>query len=437
MPEKTPDLEAVVTAVEEVKSTFEAYKESNEERMAEAIKGAVDPLLEDRMKKINDDLDKKQKIIDDLWTATKRKHVTLDGRSLDIDDLDAKALCWAQLCAKAKGTRVDEYTHEESMKYKKAFLRYLRKNDRLLGDDEIKALSVGSDPDGGYRVDPDTSGRIVERQFESSPMRAHASVQIISTDALEGVHDVDEAASGWVGETAARPETATPQLDVWRIPVHEQYAEPRATQKLLDDAFVDMESWLANKVSDIFTRTENTAFITGAGSNTPRGIATYPDRAVAATFELGAIEQFDSGVNGAFAADPNGPDVLFDVIYGLLSNYHANASWFMNRTTTGVVRKMQDGNGQYQWQPSLAAGQPATLAAFPVAIFSDIAALATGSLSVAFGDMAQAYQIVDRIGIRVLRDPYTTKPFVKFYTTKRVGGDVVNFEAIKWINFQA
>jgi len=438
MPKDTLDLKAVVEAVEEVKNTFEAYKESNEERMAEAIKGAVDPLLTERMKKIDEDLNKKQEIIDQLYTASKRKHVTLDGKDIDIDDLDAKSLCWAQMCAKAQGTRIEEYTHENAQVYRKAFARYLRKDDRVLTADEQKALSVGSDPDGGYVVSPDTSGRVVKRMFETSPVRAHASIQLISTDALEGMHDVDEVTQGWVGETATRAETDTPELAVWRIPVHEQYAEPRATQKILDDAFIDIEAWLADKVADRFARVENAAFITGTGTNQPRGMATYADRATAATFELNTIQQFDTGVNGDFPADPAGPNVLYDAIYGLIAAYRQNASWFMNRTTMGATRKLQDSDGHYQWQPSVAAGQPPTLVGYPVASFEDMATFSTtGALAIAFGDMAATYQIVDRIGIRVLRDPFTTKPFIKFYTTKRVGGDVVNFESLKFINFKA
>ena len=438
MPKDTLDLETVAEAVSEVKTMFEAYKESNEERMAEAIKGAVDPLPAERMAKIDEDLNKKQEIIDQLYIASRRKNVKLDGVDIDIADLDAKALSWAQMCAKAKGTRVEEFTHEDSMTYKKAFMRYLRKDDRVLTADEQKALSVGSDPDGGYVVDPDTGGRIVMRLFETSPMRAFASTQIISTDALEGLHDVDEAAQGWVGETATRPETATPQLDTWRIPVHEQYAEPRATQKLLDDAFIDMEAWLGRKVADRFAREENLAFVTGDGTARPRGFATYPDRAVAATFEIGAIEQFDTGVNGDFAAGVTGPDILYSAIYGLLAGYRQNAVWFMSRATTNQTRILQDTQGRYMWEPSVQAGQPAMLMGYPVASFEDMEDFSTtGALAIAFGDRAETYQIVDRMGIRVLRDPYTTKPFIKFYTTKRVGGDVVNFESLKFINFQA
>jgi len=434
MPEDKIDLEAVVAAVAEVKSTFEAYKESNDERMAEAIKGAVDPLLDERMKKINDDLNKKQEIIDQLYTASRRKNVKLDGKDIDIDELDSKALDWAQACAKAQGTQIHEYTHEQSREYHAAFSRYLRKDDRVLTADEQKALSVGSDPDGGYVVSPDMSGRMVKRIFETSPVRAFASTQLISTDALEGTHDIDEVTQGWVGETASRPETDTPEFAVWRIPVHEQYAEPRATQKILDDATINIEAWLADKVADRMARVENEAFILGTGTNLPRGFMTYPDRAVADTFELGAIERFISGLDAGFPTGVTGPDVLYTVIYGLIAQYRQNAVWFMNRGTTGLVRKLKDVEGRYQWEPSLQAGQPSMLAGYPVASFEDMAAPATDSLSIAFGDLAATYQIVDRIGIRVLRDPFTTKPFIKFYTTKRVGGDVVNFESLKIIS---
>jgi len=277
------------------------------------------------------------------------------------------------------------------------------------------------------------SGRIVGKIFETSPMRAYASVQTISTDALEGLYDLDEAAAGWVGETESRAETDTPTLGKWRIPVHEIYAKPHATQKLLDDAEINMEQWLANKVADKFARTEATAFVTGDGVGKPRGFLTYAD----GTTLPGTIEQFDTGVNGGFGAAPTGGDVLIDALYGLKAQYRANATWFMNRATTKLIRKIKDSDGAYLWSPGIAAGQPATLLGYPVASFEDMPDPATGSLSIAVGDMRAAYQIVDRINIRVLRDPYSSKPYVQFYTTKRVGGDVVNFEAVKLVNFQA
>lgn len=437
MPKDNLDLENIAESVGEVKTAFEEFKRTHEEQIKEAAKGVVDPILEEKMSKINESIDSHQERLDQLWMAQKRRNIQLDGKDVSLEELDAKALHWANMCAKARGSRVGEFDHEALQAYGKAFTAMMRKGEKVLEGDEYKALSVGSDPDGGYVVSPDTSGRIVERIFESSPMRAFASTQVISTDALEGLHDVDEAGSGWVGETESRTETTTPQLDKWRIPVHELCAKPHATQKFLDDAEIDPEAWLAAKVGAKFARDENTAFVTGNGIGKPRGFTDYANWASAGVFEIGAIEQFATGSSGAFAADPNGPDVLYDTIYGLIAQYHANANWFMNRSTAGVVRKMQDSNGAYQWQPSVAAGQPATLAGYPVAIFADMPDIAASSLSIAFGDMAQAYQIVDRIGIRTLRDPYSSKPYVEFYTTKRVGGDVVNFEALKFIAFNA
>lgn len=432
MPKDELDLTQVTQAVAEIKSTFETFKETNELRIKELAKGAIDPVLEEKMGKINADLALKQELIDKLYAAGRRKHLVVDGKEVDQADLDRKALSWANMVAKTRGTRVGAYTHDDALGYKAAFLEYLRKDDRVMGPAEIKALSVGSDPDGGYVVDPDTSGRIVMKQFDTSPMRQYASVQVISSDALEGLFDLDEAAAGWVGETATRAETATPQLRAWRIPVHEQYGKPRATQKLLDDAYIDMEAWLTAKISEKFSRTENTAFVNGTGVSQPRGFLTY----TAGSTNPGTIVQVATGANGAFASDPAGADKLMGMIYGTKTNYRNNGVWFMNRVTSGGVRVLKDSNGQYLWQPSVQAGQPATLLGYPTATFDDMPDYTTtGALAIAFGDMAEAYQIVDRLGVRVLRDPYSSKPYVEFYATKRCGGDVINFEAISLLKF--
>lgn len=434
MPKDDLDLSQISAAIAEVKTGFEAFKEANDQRVKELARGIADPLVEEKLAKINADLDKKQELIDQLYSASRRKHLTVDGKSVNVEELDTKAAAWASMCAKARGTRIDDYTHEKAMAYKAAFLEYLRKDDRVLGPEETKALSVGSDPDGGYVVDPDTSGRIVMKQFETSPIRQYASVQVISTDALEGLHDLDETSAGWVSETGSRTETSTPQLKAWRIPVHEMYAEPRATQKLLDDAYIDMEAWLAAKVADKFSRVENAAFLSGTGVGQPRGLLTY----TAGTTLPGQIEQIASGANGDFAADPDGADPLLSMIYGIKSQYRQNGVFFMNRTTMGAIRKLKTTDGQYHWQPAVSAGQPSTLFAYPVASFEDMPAYTTtGNLAVGFGDLAEAYQIVDRLGVRVLRDPFTAKPYVKFYTTKRVGGDVVNFEAVKLLKMSS
>jgi HK97 family phage major capsid protein len=422
------EIKAAVGAVEQLHRAFEEFKSTSNENESKR-----DAVLEEKLAKIEADMDAAQKIADEAALAAKRAQRSAVDAGEPGVDLDAKALAWAKGIARQRGTDVHEYGAKDLDAYKAAFDRYLRKDDRALTPDETKALSVGSDPDGGYVVNPDLSGRIVMKVFETSPMRAYASIQTISTDALEGLFDLEEAASGWVAETDTRAETATPQVGKWRIPVHELYAKPKATQKLLDDAEINMEAWLASKVSEKFARDEAAAFVNGNGVGKPRGFLTYAD----GTTLPGTIEQFDTGANGAFASAPGGADVLLSALYGLKQQYRANATWFMNRTTTGLVRRLKDSNGEFVWSPGVAAGQPATLLGYPVAAFEDMPDPATGSLSIAVGDMREGYQIVDRIGIRTLRDPYSAKPYVEFYTTKRVGGDVVNFEAVKIINFQA
>lgn len=431
------DLSAVTKAVAEVKSGFEQFKEAAEAREKELLKkGDVDPLLEEKLQKINADLDEKQKIIDQLYASTKRKSLSFDGKAVENEaELEQKVAAWAAAVARHRGIpEISGFGVEEAISYKAAFSRYLRKDDKVLSADEAKALSVGSDPDGGYLVDPDTSGRMVMKVYETSPIRQYASVQVIATDALEGLFDLDEAGYGWTGETGTRSETTTPELKKWRIPVHEMYAEPRATQKLLDDASVNVESWLADKVADRFARASNAAFVNGTGVDQPRGFLTYDG----GTTNPGQIKRFTTGVNGDFAADPNGADKLIDMIHYLKAPYRARAAFAMNRTTLGGVRLLKDSEGRMLWQPSIAAGQPSTLLGYPVAGFEDMPDYTvTDALAIAFADWSEMYQIVDRLGIRTLRDPYTAKPYVKFYSTARVGGDVINFEAGCLLEFTA
>ena len=428
------DLNEVKKAVETVNKGFEEFKKADAERDAEVKRlGAAMPETEAKLAKLESDMERAQKTADDAFLALKRSQRVMTDASGNTVDVEAKAAKWSALLSKLQNKAGIKLDAEAVDSYKSAFDTYLRKDDRGMIGDEFKALSVGSDPDGGYVVHPDMSGRIVTKIFETSPMRAFASVQTISTDALEGLFDLDEAEAVWVAETQTRDETDTPRLRVWRIPAHEMAAQPAATQKLLDDAEINMEAWLADKVADKFARKENAAFVGGNGVDKPRGFLTYD----AGTTLPGQIEDFRTGVNGAFAAAPDGGDVLIDALYGLKAPYRANATWFMNRATTKLTRKLKDSDGAYLWSPGIAAGQPATLLGYPVAAFEDMPdATTTGAKAIAVGDMRAAYQIVDRAGIRVLRDPYTSKPYIKFYTTKRVGGDVVKFEAIKTISFQ-
>jgi HK97 family phage major capsid protein len=322
------DAKELAKAVDGVKTGFEAFKEANDQRIKEIeAKGSADPLLEEKLAKIEKDMDAKQAKLDQFELAIKRQNRTVVDEKGNEIDLDAKAAKWANMVARSRGTRVDDFGSKQLEEYKSAFDTFLRKGDEIIGANEKKALSVGTDPDGGYVVHPDMSGAIVTKVFETSPMRAYASIQVISTDALEGLYDLGEASSGWVGETEARSETGTPQLGKWRIPVHELYAKPKATQKILDDAEINMEAWLAGKVSEKFARDEAAAFVSGNGVNKPRGFLTYGD----GTTLPGTIERINTGANGAFAAAPNGGDVLIDALYGLKAQYRANATWFMNR----------------------------------------------------------------------------------------------------------
>ena len=383
----------VKLAVDALASTFEEFKTANNQALQEmADKGAVDAVTEAKVARLDEEIER-------LRDGLERTRASLN-RPLGA--------------AKSETPQAGEY--------KAAFGAYLRRGDESgIAAMERKALSVDSDAEGGYLVTPQMSATIVEKVFESSPLRAVAAIETISSDSLEMLVDKDEAAAGWVAEAEARPETDAPDLAKVVIPVHEIYAEPRATQKLVDDASIDLEAWLAGKVAEKFTRMEATAFINGSGVGQPRGILTY-----ASGTSWGQIEQVVSGSSGAVAADG-----LLDLQHSLKEVHGASAVWLANRLILRDIRKLKDANNQYLWEPGLKIDGQDTLLGRPILSAADMPVAAANSLSVAFGDFSAGYQIVDRIGVRVLRDPFTAKPFVKFYTTKRVGGDVVNFDAIK------
>ncbi|MCE2926450.1 MAG: phage major capsid protein [Rickettsiales bacterium] len=386
-------------------NAWEQFKSVNDARLKEIErKGHSDPLYAEHLSNINVAMDNYKKRLDQIETAYNRP-------ALDVASDGYKS------------------HNNEGGEYGKAFRNYLRKGlDAGLEALQTKALSVGSDPDGGYLVTPTMSSKIITAIFETSPMRQLASVETISSDALELIDDHDQATAGWTGEVTAITETNTPTLAKRNIPTNELFAQPKATQKLVDDAAVDVEAWLADKISDIFARRENTSFISGNGVNQPRGILTY-----ASGTQWGRIEQINSGTNGAVTAD-----AIINMFYALKDGYSKRASFLMNRTVVQSVRLLkQTSTNQYLWQPGLASGQPDTLMGVPVYMATDMPTAATNSLSVAVGDFKAGYQIVDRRGIRILRDPFTEKPFVKFYATKRVGGDVINFEAIKLMRLAA
>lgn len=314
----------------------------------------------------------------------------------------------------------DKIDIEGIKSYQSQYSLYLRRDISPQGA-EAKAMSVGSDPDGGYFVTPFMSPRILSTIYESSPIRQLATVETISTDAVEYPIDDGEAGAGWVGEQETRPATATPQVGVQRIPVHEMYAFPMATQKLLEDASVNIEAWLGEKIGQRFGRLEATAFVSGDGIKKPRGFLTYPSGTT-----RGTMERVSSGHATALTFDG-----LIRLITSLKEEYAGGSSFMMKRASVGDVMLLKDGNGQYLWRPDNQAGKPSLLLGYPVYHGNDMPAVGAGALAAAFGNFRMAYTIVDRLGISMLRDAYTNKPFVGFYTRKRVGADVTSYEALK------
>lgn len=322
-------------------------------------------------------------------------------------------------------TEAEAKAKKDAKEYKGHFNAFLRKGTEMTT--EAKALSVASQEDGGYLVTAEMSSEIVEKVYESTPMRQLASIQTISTDQLEILEDLDEVESGWVGEQQSRAVTGNPKLKLVVIPTHELFCQPKATQKFLDDAAINVEAWLAKKGSDKFSRDEATGFVSGDGIVKPRGILSY-----AAGTSFNQVQQVNSTSVGALHGDD-----FFELEGELKEAYRKNASLLMNRTSLKAARKLKDSQNRYLWEPALNGKAAASIAGYPVYISSDMPAIAGDALSIALGDFKEGYQIVDRMGIRVLRDPYTQKPFVLFYMTKRVGGGVKNFEAIKLLKIKA
>lgn len=397
--------------LDQVGQAFEAFKKANDTRLAEIEKkGHASAETIEKLEKADQEIEKLQDQIKSFEAALNRSN--LNGASGKSE-------------AEIKGERAEARAEISNGFLRKSGFRPSEAQVKAAGysERELKSMSVQVDEDGGFLVTPEVSSEVVKKIFLSSPIRQLASVETISTDALEIIEDLDEAASGWVGETQARPETNTPKIKKISIPVHELYASPKATQKLLDDAAWNVEAWLSGKVAEKFGRDEATAFVTGTGIMKPKGFLSYD-----AGTGFGQVEQ----VSAAAAATIAGDD-LIELQAALKDGYLPNATWLMHRLVQKSIRKLKNTvTGDYIWQPGLQTGVPNTILGSPVKLAEDMASsVAASALTVAYGDFKEGYQIVDRIGIRVIRDIYTAKPYVVFYTTKRVGGGVKNFEAIK------
>jgi HK97 family phage major capsid protein len=402
----------VKAAADELARAFEEYKSVNDQRLNDIErKGTTDILVDDKLARMDQDMNKLQQDVSAVKTALRRP--SRGGLMQAVDEGEGE--------------------------YKHAFLRYIAKGqDHDLAKLQTKTMSVIGDPEGGYTVPADIADRIITRQFDTTPLRQIATVMSISSDAVEMLRDTNEPDAEWVSEMAARNDTNEGLIGRVRIPVHELHAQPKATQKLLDDSLINVEEWLIGRISDRFARRENAAFVTGDGINQPRGFTSYATAATGdASRAWGVIEHVDTGVNGAFAAS-NPADKIIELVHKLKVGYLPKAVFLMPRSVAELIRKFKESTtNAYIWQPGLQAGQPATLFGYPIMLAEDMPTLGTASLSLAFGNFTEAYTIVDRMGVRVLRDPYTAAPFVKFRSTKRVGGDVTNFEALKLMRFSA
>lgn len=400
--------------LDELQKTFAAFKEERDAEIAALKKGQEDVVRTEKVDRINADIEKLQKAMDETNSLIAAIKVGGEGEGND----PAKA------------------------EYASAFNKWFRKgqNEQALGDLAVKAaLQTDSDPDGGYTVPDEMEGGIDRILGTVSAMRRVARVVRISSSVYKRLVNTTGTTSGWVGEREARTETNTPNLSELEFPAMELYANPAATQRMLDDAAIDVASWLADEVSVEFAEEEGAAFITGNGVNRPRGILSY-DTVANASWTWGKLGFTISGVAADINdASNNGVDALISLVYSLKQGYRNGASFMMNNTLQSKVRKLKtigDTEG-YLWQPSVQVGQPATLLGYPVIDDDNMSDVGANAFPIAFGNFQRGYLIVDRAGIRVLRDPYTNKPYVHFYTTKRVGGGVSNYQAIKLLKCSA
>lgn len=402
------NLQEIKTLIQEYGSLFEAYKTENDARIKQIeAKGIVDPLLVEKVEKINTDLtamSAMKKQLELIETAVAR--MQLPGGSTQS---------------------------AESRNRLKAFGYLMRKGADAIKELEVQAAaSTLSDPDGGFTVPEEVDAAIDRVALTVSAMRRLCTVRTISTDTYKKLVNQGGATSGWVAEKASRAETSTPTLAEIAINTKEVYAMPAATQSLLDDSAIDIGQWLADEVSIEFNEEEGDALISGDGVSKPKGIAAYT-MVANASYAWGKVGY----IAGAHASLLNNTDKLIDLQHALKSVYRNGASFLMNDITMAVIRKMKDGEGNYIWRPGLEQGAPDTLLGKPVEIDDNVDDIGAGKYPIFFANFKRAYLIIDRLGTRVLRDPYTSKPFVLFYTTRKVGGGIVMYEAIKCLKIAA
>lgn len=429
-----PTMAEVNTAIETLGSTFEEFKKTNDERIAELTKnGAVTPELQAKFDKVEKDLSEVQ------------------GLKESLDKLQAR------LNRPGGGGGDGDPLADVKRRHADAFVGWMRNPDdhdrrsalkTVQGEAvELKAVTIGTDAAGGYAVPEVISQAIHEKLVDISPMRADANVVAAGTSDYKELVDVGGEAYGWVGEGDTRSETGTPQLEEVAPSFGIVYAYPKASEESLQDIFFDVENWLTNRSSRGIAKGEGIAFVSGDGTKKPTGFLNgtpvttgdedSPARAFGTPqyFATGKADGFDNSRLDSPPGDPG--DVFSQVVYGLKAGYRGNAKWRMNKGTAGTIRRLKDADGDYLWQPGLIAGEPATLLGYSISEDEAMPAIAANAFPVAFGDWMEAYLIVDLAGLRITRDEITTPGYVKFYVRKRVGGKLLNDDAIKLIKVAA
>ena len=401
---ETAGLDSIKEILQKQGEAFEQFKQANDAMIKAKADGKSVEAFEAKLSKINDDLGK----IADLKAAVQEleKKMNRPGAAGETDPLKAE--------------------------HKQAFARFMRKGvEDGLGELQAKAYNITTDSDGGFAVPEELDRSILDKLVDVSPIRQIATVRTVSTSDYKKLVNVRGTASGWVDEDDARTATNSSSFQQVTPFMGELYAYPQATQQMLEDVFFNAEQWVVDEVSTEFSRVEGAAFVTGDGTKKPKGFLSYTTAATAdSSRAFGTLQHVASGAAADWAAS-NPQDKLMDLVYSIKAGFRANARFVMNKGILGEIRKFKATDGSYIWRPGLEAGQPDTLLGYGITEAEDMPAKAANALAIAFGDFGRGYLIVDRIGTQPLRDPYTNKPYVGFYTTKRVGGGIQNFEAIK------
>lgn len=381
----------VTQLVQELNAAFEAFKVENNKREENLKKGVIDALQETKLKAMESSIAELQASVDQANQGMAALRLS-GGHDAAVDAA-----------------------------YTDAFKAHMRSGD-------IQAsLNKGVAEEGGLLAPTEWDRSLEKRLMILSPIRSIAKVQKTSKATFTKLFTEHGMTSGWVGETDARPNTNTSKFKQLTYSTGEIYVNPSATQTMLDDAEINLESWLMGEIDQEIALKESQAFLNGDGTNKPFGLLTYVEGGTnAAKHPWGAIKTVTSGGASTITADG-----LIDLVYSLPAAYASNARFILNRKTLAIIRKLKDGQGNYLWQPSFVAGQPSTILGYPVVEVADMPDVDANAIALMFGDFSQGYMVLDRVGIRVLRDPYTNKPHISFYTTKRVGGGLLNPDCLK------